>query len=67
MTVAERAVAMVLADGLSNQEIAERLGKSVDAVKFLLHRIYHKTGFPGRTALVAVLRSRPKPVRRSRT
>ena len=58
MTAAERAVAMVLAEGLSNSEIAERLGKSVDAVKFLLHRIYRKTGIPSRTALVAVLRSR---------
>jgi DNA-binding CsgD family transcriptional regulator len=59
MTAAERAVAMILADGLSNQEIADRLGKTVDAVKFLLHRIYHKTGIPNRAALVAVLRSRP--------
>lgn len=60
MTAAERAVAMVLADGLSNQEIADRLGKTVYAVKFLLHRIYQKTGVPRRAALVAVLRSRPK-------
>ena len=59
MTAAERAVAMVLADGFSNQEIADRLGKTVYAVKFLLHRIYQKTGIPGRAALVAVLRSRP--------
>jgi DNA-binding CsgD family transcriptional regulator len=58
MTASERAVAMVLADGLSNQQIAERLGKSVDAVKFLLHRIYQKTRIPSRTALVAALRSR---------
>ena len=59
MTAAERAVAMVVADGFSNQEIADRLGKTVCAVKFLLHRIYQKTGIPGRAALVAVLRSRP--------
>jgi DNA-binding CsgD family transcriptional regulator len=64
MTAAERAVAMVLADGFSNQEIADRLGKSVDAVKFLLHRIYQKTGVPSRAALVAILRARPN--RRSR-
>lgn len=60
MTAAERAVAMILADGLSNQEIADRLGKTVYAVKFLLHRIYQKTGIPNRAALVAVLRSRQK-------
>ena len=56
LTVAERAVALVLAEGVSNQEIADRLEKSVDAVKFLLHRIYRKTGVPSRAALVAALR-----------
>jgi DNA-binding CsgD family transcriptional regulator len=60
LTKAERAVAMVLADGCSNQEIADRLGKSIHAVKFLLHKIYEKTGVPNRAALVAVLRTRPK-------
>ena len=64
MTASERAVAMVLADGFSNQEIADQLEKTVDAVKFLLHRIYQKTGIPSRAALVAVLRARPN--RRSR-
>jgi len=61
LTTTERAVAMVLADGLSNQEIADQLGKSVHAVKFLLHKIYEKTGVASRAALVAVLRARPKP------
>ena len=60
LTTAERTVAMVLVDGYSNQEIADRLGKSVHAVKFLLHKVYEKTGVPNRAALVAVLRSRPK-------
>jgi DNA-binding CsgD family transcriptional regulator len=58
MTAAERAVAIVLADGFSNQDIADRLGKSVQAVKFLLHKIYEKSGIRNRAALVAVLRSR---------
>lgn len=57
LTHAERAVALVTAEGLSNQEIADRLGKTVHAVKFLLHRIYQRTGLPGRSALVAVLRA----------
>ena len=57
MTASERAVALILADGFSNQEIADRLGKTIYAVKFLLHRIYQKTGVPNRSALVAVLRS----------
>jgi DNA-binding CsgD family transcriptional regulator len=64
MTASERAVAMVLADGFSNQEIADQLGKTVYAVKFLLHRIYRKTGVPSRAALVAVLRSRPRRARK---
>jgi DNA-binding CsgD family transcriptional regulator len=64
MTTAERAVAFALADGLSNQDIADLLGKTVDAVKFLLHRIYQKTGVPNRTALVAALRSRPNRQRK---
>jgi DNA-binding CsgD family transcriptional regulator len=60
LTVSERRVALVLADGFSNQEIADQLGKSVHAVKFLLHKIYEKSGIPSRAALVAVLRSRPQ-------
>lgn len=57
LTSAERAVAMALMDGHSNQEIADDLGKSVQAVKFLLHRIYRKTGVANRAALVAALRT----------
>jgi DNA-binding CsgD family transcriptional regulator len=57
LTEAERAVALVTAEGLSNQEIADRLGKTVHAVKFLLHRIYRRTGVPGRAALVALMRA----------
>ena len=50
-------MALVLADGLSNQESADHLGKTVHAAKFLLHRIYARTGLPNRAALVAALRS----------
>jgi DNA-binding CsgD family transcriptional regulator len=57
LTAGEQAVAIVLMEGVSNQEIADRLAKSVDAVKFLLHRIYQKTGVSGRAALVARLRA----------
>ena len=34
MTSGERSVALALADGLSNQEIADQLAKSVATVKF---------------------------------
>ena len=57
MTATERAVALALAQGLSNQEVADHLGKTVSAVKFLLHRIYQKTGLPNRAAVVAALLS----------
>ena len=46
LSAGERAVAMALADGLSNQAIADRLGKKVSAVKFLLHRVYEKSWPP---------------------
>jgi len=59
LTAAERDVVLALAGGHSNQEIADRLGKSVQAVKFLLHRIYMKTGISNRTALVAALQALP--------
>jgi DNA-binding CsgD family transcriptional regulator len=61
ITAAERQVATALADGLSNQEIADRLGKTVYAVKFLLHQIYRKTGISNRAGLVARLRSGRQP------
>jgi DNA-binding CsgD family transcriptional regulator len=57
LTEAQQAVAVVLIEGVSNQEIADRLAKSVDAVKFLLHGIYQKTGVSGRAALIARLRA----------
>ena len=57
MTPAERDVAIVLASGLSNQEIADQLGKSIHAVTFLLHGIYKKSGFGSRAALIAALLS----------
>jgi DNA-binding CsgD family transcriptional regulator len=61
LTPAERAVAVVAARGCSNQEVADRLGKTVHAVKFLLHKIYKKCGVPSRAALAAILRSNRQP------
>jgi DNA-binding CsgD family transcriptional regulator len=56
LTRAEQEVARALGDGLSNQEIAERLGKTVYAVKFLLHRTYRRLGIANRTQLASVIR-----------
>jgi DNA-binding CsgD family transcriptional regulator len=55
LTRSEREVALVVSEGVSNAEAAERLGKTVHAVKFLLHRIYDKLGVTNRTRLVLLL------------
>lgn len=59
LTSSEQQVALAVAEGLSNQEIADRLSKSLASVKFLLHRIYVKTGAASRTALVNLMRPSP--------
>jgi DNA-binding CsgD family transcriptional regulator len=51
LTPAERDVAEIVARGWSNEEVAEALGKSIHAVKFLLHRIYTKLAVPNRSRL----------------
>jgi DNA-binding CsgD family transcriptional regulator len=56
LTKSEAQVALVIAEGCSNEEAAERLGKSVHAVKFLLHRTYQKLGVPNRARLSLLLR-----------
>ena len=56
LTESETQVALVVADGCSNQEAAERLGKTVHAVKFLLHRTYRKLGIANRGRLGLMVR-----------
>jgi DNA-binding CsgD family transcriptional regulator len=56
LTRSESEVALAIVEGCSNQEAADRLGKSVHAVKFLLHRAYQKLGVPNRTSLSLLLR-----------
>jgi DNA-binding CsgD family transcriptional regulator len=61
LTTAERDVALAIADGLSNDEAADRLGKSIHAVKFLLHRVYRKLQVHNRTSLSRLLDGRARP------
>ncbi|RIV40079.1 helix-turn-helix transcriptional regulator [Micromonospora radicis] len=52
LTVTERRVAAAVADGLSNHEVARRLGVSTKTVEFHLGNIYRKLGVRNRTELV---------------
>lgn len=55
LTSAERAVAGLVCRGLSNKEVAERLGRSVSTVKKQLHSACAKLGVESRAKLTALL------------
>ena len=54
LTVRERQVVLLIADGLSNKEVARRLQLSEGTVKIHLHNIYQKLQVNNRTALAAL-------------
>lgn len=56
LTIAERRVAKLVAEGLRNGEIATTLGKSVTTVKSQLSAVYAKLHIGSRTQLAALLR-----------
>jgi len=56
LSPAERLVAVHVAEGLSNREIAVALGKSVATVKNQVSAILAKFHVPSRARLIAVLR-----------
>jgi DNA-binding CsgD family transcriptional regulator len=58
LTQAERRVAELAADGLSNKEIAQRLVVTVSTVEFHLSRTYAKLGIRSRAQLAARLAPR---------
>lgn len=51
LTDRERAIAGLVAEGLRNREIADRLTMNEGTVKVYLHRIYRKLGIGSRTEL----------------
>jgi len=53
LTAREREVVALLAEGLSNKEIALRLGISPDTAKFHVARVIDKLDATGRTDAVA--------------
>jgi DNA-binding NarL/FixJ family response regulator len=54
-SIREREVMQLASTGLSNKEIARKLGLSDGTVKIHLHNIYQKLGVPNRTALAALI------------
>lgn len=55
LTDGEREVVLLLATGLDNQTLAERLGISVAAMKARLHGAFRKLGVEHRTQLMALI------------
>lgn len=53
LTAREREVVALLAEGLSNKEIARRLGIALDTAKFHVGRVIDKLDATGRTDAVA--------------
>jgi len=51
LTARERQIVRPMAEGLSNKEMAQRLGLAEGTVKVHLHKIYRKLGIATRTAL----------------
>lgn len=51
LTPRERQVAALVADGLSNKQIARRLQITVGTVKHYVHQILEKTGLRGRVGI----------------
>ena len=58
LTGSELRILKLLELGLSNQEIAERLGITVGTTKWHLHHLFEKLQVPSRAKAVAVARHR---------
>ncbi len=54
LTSREREVALMVAEGIPNKEVARRLSLCEGTVKIHLHKIYEKLGVHNRTALAAI-------------
>lgn len=55
LSPSERQVALLVARGSRNQDVAKQLGKSLRTVEFQLNAIYRKLGLSGRTELARAL------------
>lgn len=61
ITSREREVLMLVCEGRTNQEIADRLFISLQTVKDHVSRIYRKTGVRNRVQLISLLKESEKP------
>ena len=52
LTIRERQIVLIVAEGFSNKEVGRQLNLSEGTVKVHLHNIYNKLGVKNRTALV---------------
>jgi two-component system, NarL family, nitrate/nitrite response regulator NarL len=57
LSLRERDIALLVADGLSNKEIADRLALTEGTIKIYLHKIYTKINVPNRTTLAKLVRT----------
>ena len=55
LTAAERRVAVLAAQGMTNRQVAQHLGVTVKAVEWHLSHVYRKLGIGSRTRLAATL------------
>src|SRR5829696_4307980 len=54
LTPREREVVLLATEGLSNKEMARRIGVTEGTVKIHLHNVYQKLGVTNRTAMTAL-------------
>jgi RNA polymerase sigma factor (sigma-70 family) len=54
LTPRERELVWLATEGLSNKEIARRIGVTEGTVKIHLHNVYQKLGVTNRTAMTAL-------------
>jgi len=60
LTTREREIALLVAEGLSNKQVGERLNIAEGTVKIHLNNIYRKCGMQNRTLLAAFARAHVK-------
>jgi DNA-binding CsgD family transcriptional regulator len=61
LTVAELAIADLIGEALTNQQIARRVVRSPHTVNYHLRQIYRKLGINSRVQLAALVQARRQP------